>query len=123
METLFEQDGGTYSAVGDYRLPNLTVPSGSEYQIGVWGQRRLDFLKQNRRTLYVNLLTSGKLHEHIREIDETACERRDTIIRQMAAAQGVTERLKAENQMEWVGRMNNIHAAADEMICCELIYD
>ena len=122
METLFEKHGGTYFAVGDYRLPNLTVPSDSEYQIGVWGQRRLDYLKKHRRILYVNLLTSGKLAEHLREIDTTAYERREQIVKQMMEAQGVTEQLKADDAMLWVGKVNNIRACVDEMIRCELIY-
>ena len=123
METLFEQNGGTYSNVGDYHLPNLTVPSDSEYQIGVWGQRRLNYLKTHRRVLYVNLLTSGKLTEHLREIDTTAFERREPMAKQMMEAQGVTEQLKAEDAMLWVGKVNNIRACVDEIIRDELIYN
>ena len=123
METLFEQHGGTYSAVGDYLLPNLTVPNDSEYQIGIWGQRRLNYLKTHRRVFYVNLLTSGKLTEHLREIDTTAFERRELMTKQMMEAQGVTEQLKAEDAMLWVGKINNIRACVDEMIRNELIYD
>lgn len=122
MKSLFEQNGGTYSTMSDYRVPNLTLPYESEYHIGVWGQRRLDYLKRHKRVLYINLLTSGKLTEHLREIDTSASERLETIIRQMTAEQGVTECLKAENQMEWVGRMNNISACADEIVRNELIY-
>ena len=73
-KSLFEQNGGTYSDVGDYRLPNLTLPDEPEYHIGIWGQRRLDYLKKHRQVLYVNLLTSGKLAKHLREIDEAARE-------------------------------------------------
>ena len=123
METLFEQHGGTYSAIGDYHLPDLTMPSDSEYHIGVWGQRRLDYLKTHRRVLYVNLLTSGKLIEHLREIDETAFERREQMVKQMMEAQGVTEQLKADDAMLWVGKVNNIRACVDEIIRDELIYD
>ena len=123
MTSLFEQTGGTYSIVGDYRLPNLTVSDRPESHICIWGQRRLDYLKRHKRVLYVNLLTSGKLVEHLSEINVAASERHEAIIRQMAAAQGVTEQLKAENQMLWVGRMNNIRACADEIIQNELIYD
>ncbi|MCL2694864.1 MAG: TnpV protein [Clostridiales bacterium] len=123
MKSLFEQNGGTYRREGDYLVPNLTVPEGSEYHIGIWGQRRLNYLKKHRRILYTNLLTSGKLHEHLREIDETAYERRELIIKQMMKAQGITEQLKAENQMLWVGWVNNICACADEIIRNELIYN
>jgi hypothetical protein len=98
------------------------VPEESEYVIGVWGYRQLAYLKTHKRTLYVNLLTSGELTEHLREIDATANERQEVIIKQMSAAQGVTERLKAENQMLWVGKVNNIHACTDEIFRSELIY-
>ncbi|MDR0914151.1 MAG: TnpV protein [Oscillospiraceae bacterium] len=122
MKSLFEQDGGTYSVVGDYRIPNLTVPEQPEYEIGVWGLRRLNYLKKHRRVLYTNLLTSGKLPEHLYEIDTAAFERSELIIRQMMAAEGVTETLKAENPMLWVQRVNNIRSSVDEIIRNELIY-
>ena len=122
MKSLFEQNCGTYSAHGDYSIPNLTLPENSDYQIGIWGQRRLDYLKKHRRVFYINLLTSGKLAEHLREIESVAYARWETIIRQMAEAQGVTEQLKAEHQMEWVGRMNSVHACANEIILTEMIY-
>ena len=122
MKSLFEQNDGTYSAVGDYTLPNLSVPDENEHYIGIWGHRRLNYLKTHRRVLYGNLLTSGKLTEHLCEVDAVAYERRETLIRQMAQAQSVTEELKADNQMLWVGRMNNIYICADEIIRNELIY-
>ena len=109
--------------MGDYRIPNLSAPASSETSISIWGQRRLDYLKRHKRILYVNLLTSGKLAEHLREIDTAAFERQEIIVRQIAAAQSVTEWLKTENQMLWVGMMNNIRACADEIIQNELIYD
>ena len=123
MKSLFELNGGTYSITGDYHLPDLAVPGEPENHIGIWGQRRLEYLKNHRRVLYTNLLTFGKLNEHLREVDEAAKERWETIVRQMAKAQGVTERLKAENQMLWVGSINNIQACAEEIIRDELIYD
>jgi len=123
MKSLFEQNGGTCRNVNGYQIPNLTVSDEPKYEIGIWGRRRLDYLKKHRRVLYVNLLTVGKLTEHLHEIDETAFERRELIIKQMKEAQGVTEQLKFENQMYWVGRMNNICAYADKIILNELIYD
>ena len=123
MKSLFEQNGGTYRTVGDYRIPNLILPSESEYNIGVWGQRRLSYLKKHKKGLYAILLTSGKLAEHLREIDETAFERRELIIKQMMKSQVVTEQLKAENSMEWVGKINNIRNCVDEIIRDELIYN
>ena len=122
-KSLFKQNGGTYRQVNDYRIPNLTLPDEPASHIGNWGQRRLNYLKKHRRILYTNLLTSGKLTEHLHEIDTAAVERREIIIRQMAQEQGITEQLKAENQMLWVGKMNNICACANEIILNDLIYD
>lgn len=122
MKSSFERNGGTYRLVNGYRIPNLTLPDESEYHIGIWGQQRLDYLKSHKRVLYMNLLTSGKLNAHLHEIDVSACERRELIIRQMKEVQGVTEQLKAENAMKWVGMMGNISACADEIIRNELIY-
>ena len=109
--------------VNGYRIPNLTLPDEPEYHIGIWGQRRLDYLKKHRKGLYSVLLTSGKLTEHLREIDKTAFERRELIIKQIKEAQGVTEQLKAEYGMKWVGMVNNLCACADDIIRNELIYD
>ena len=122
MKSLFEQNGGSYTIVNGYQIPNLTLPDEPEHPIGIWGRRRLDYLKKHRHILYVNLLTSGELMEHLREIDETAFNRRGLIVKQMMEAQGVTEQLKAENQMLWVGKVNNIRACADEIVRNELIY-
>ena len=123
MKSLFEQNGGTYTAVGDYLIPNLTVPDEIEYTFGIWGQMRLSYLKKHKRILYTNLLMSGKLNEHLHEIDISALDRFETIIRQMTKAQGITEQLKADNMMSWVGKMQNIHACAREIILKELIYE
>ena len=116
----------TYTKHSDYYLPNLALPDdglGEEIHIGIWGKRRLDYLKKHKRLLYTNLLTSGKLRAHLHEIDVTAFERWELIIQQMMKAQGVTEQLKAENAMLWVGKVNNIRACANEIIRSELIYD
>ena len=116
----------TYTDVNGYKIPNLVLPDdglGEEVHIGVWGQRRLDYLKNHKRVLYSSLLMSGKLRAHLYEIDVTAFERWELIIQQMMKAQGVTEQLKAENAMLWVGKVNNIRACADEIIRSELIYE
>ena len=116
----------TYREVNGYLIPNLTLPDdglGEEIHIGVWGQRRLDYLKRHKRVLYTNLLTTGELWAHLHDTDSAARERRVRIVKQMMETQGVTERLKAENQMLWVGKANNICACADEIIRNELIYD
>ena len=121
-KSLFEQMGGTYSQVGDYLLPNITLPEQEEKPIGVWGQRRLRYLKQHRKVLYYNLLTSSKLKEHLADINEQAEDMYSRLIKQMAEREGVTEQLKANNQMAWVGRMNNIQNRVIEIIYNEMIY-
>lgn len=109
--------------VGDYRIPNLILPEEPGYTIGIWGQRRLDYLKKHKRGLYTNLLTSGKLNSHLHEVDETAFKWHELIVKQMMAAQGITEQLKANDMMKWVGMVNNIRNCADEIVRNELIYD
>ena len=120
-KSLFEQNGGTYHEESGYRIPNFALLEESKCIIGICGKRRLDYLKKHRRILYVNLLTSGKLHEHLLEIDIVANNRRESIIAHMMKTQGVTEQLKAENQMLWVGRMTNICDCADEIVHNELV--
>ena len=122
MKTLFEQLGGTYIIQGDYSLPNLTVEETDIRPIGVWGQRRLHYLKHHRKVLYYNLLTSGKLHSHLADIEEQAQELFNRLITDLAAKEGITEQLKATDQMKWVGKMNAIRNAATEIINRELIY-
>lgn len=112
-----------YSKQDDYLLPNILPPQDSDdHPIGKYGRIRSRYLKNHRRVLYSNLLTSGKLHSHLCDIEEDAQSRMELLTRQMAQAQGITEQLKADNQMEWVGRMNNIRHAAKEVILKELIY-
>ena len=123
MKSLFEQNGGTYRMVDGYRIPNLTLPDEPEYHIGIWGQRRLDYLKKHRKGLYAILLTSDKLREHLHEIDVSASERRELIIKQMKEKQGVTEQMKADDCTKWIGMVTNISACADEIIRNELVYD
>ena len=111
-----------YTLQGDYYLPDLQLPPEKETEIGVWGQRHLRYLKQNRKVLYTNLLTAGKLNEHLAEIDKQAEDMFLRLVKQKAEREGVTEKLKAENQMEWVGRMNNIRSRATEIVNAELIF-
>ena len=108
MESIFEQSGGTYTMQGDYRLPNLTLPAEDERPIGVWGQRRLRYLKQYHKVLYYNLLTSGKLHSLLADTEEQAQQLFSRLVKQYTENEGVTEQLKAPDQMKWIQKMNNI---------------
>lgn len=121
-KTIFEEMGGTYTQVGDYLLPDLKLPEEEQQPIGVWGQRHRRYLKEHRRTTYAILLTSGKLNSYLADIDRQAEELFSRLVKQMAEAEDVTEQLKADNQMEWVGRMNNIRSRAMEIVNSELIY-
>ena len=115
--------GGIYIRQGDYFIPCLTLLEEEEQRfIGVWGQRHLRYLKEYRRSVYLNLLTSGKLNEYLADIEEEAQERFERIVEQMKQAHEITEQLKAENQMKWVGRMNNIQSCAREIVDKEIIY-
>lgn len=119
-KSLFEQMGGTYTQQGDYVLPNLILPAENQ-PIGIWGQRHARYLKQYHKILYYNLLTSRKLDSYLADIDKQAGEMYFRLVKQMAEREGITEQLKAENQMEWVRRMNNIRNIAAEIINHELI--
>ena len=121
MKSIFEQIGGTYTLQGDYRLTNLTVPAEDERPIGVWGQRRLRYLKQHHRVLYYNLLTSGKLHSHLADTEEQAQEVFSRLVKEYAEKEGVTEQLKDADQMAWVRRMNNIRERATEVVNSEVV--
>lgn len=121
-KTIFEEMGGTYTQVGDYLLPNLELPEEEQQPIGVWGQRHRRYLKEHRRATYVTLLTSGRLNSYLADIDRQAEELFSRLVKQMAEAEGITEHLKADNQMEWVRRMNNIRNRAMEIVNSELIY-
>ena len=121
-KTIFEEMGGTYTRVGDYLLPDLKLPEEEQQPIGVWGQRHRRYLKEHRRATYTALLASGKLNSYLADIDRQAEEMFLRLVKQMAEMEGVTEQLKADNQMEWVGRMNNIRNRAMEIVKAELIY-
>ena len=99
MESIFEQSGGTYTMQGDYRLPNLTLPAEDERPIGVWGQRRLRYLKQHHKVLYYNLLTSGKLHSHLADVEEEEQFLFSRLVKEYAEKEGVAEQLKAADPM------------------------
>ena len=122
-KTIFEEMGGTYVRQGEYNLPCLSLPAEKESKpVGVWGQRHLRYLKQHRKVLYTNLLTSGKLNSYLADIDEQAEGMFLRLVKQMAEREGVTEQLKAENQMEWICRMNSIRSRVAEIVNAELIY-
>lgn len=119
-KSFFEQMGGTYYQEGDYLLPNLVPPEN--VPIGIWGQRRKHYLKTQREPIYTALLLSGKLDSHLSEVDVQAETMFFQLVKRLAEQEGVTERLKAENQMEWVGRMNGIRNRTEEIIYNELVY-
>ncbi len=121
-KSLFEEMGGRYKRQGDYLIPCLIFPAENEQPIGVWGERHLRYLKEYRRGIYINLLTSGRLNTYLAEIDKLAQERFEKLVNSMKQEQGITEQSKAENALEWTGRMNNIRACAKEIIEKEDIY-
>ena len=121
MKSLFEQNDGTYRKQGDHLIPYLTLLESDENSIGVYGQRHLNYLQEHRKLTYINLLTSGKLNAYLADIDNQAQERFELLVTQMKNAQCITEQLKADNPMEWVGRMNCIRQQVEELILRELI--
>lgn len=122
-KTIFEEMGGTYVRQGDYFIPCLILPAEKENEpIGVWGQRHKRYLREHKRATYTTLLTSGKLNSYLADIDGQAEEMFFRLVEQMAEREGVTEQLKAEKQMLWVQKMNNIRNRAMEMINADLIY-
>ncbi|NBI67643.1 TnpV protein [Pseudoflavonifractor sp. 60] len=120
MESLFEELGGTYHQEGDYFLPDLSLPETAP--VGTWGQRRRHYLKAQRRPLYNALLLSGKLNDHLIAVDAQAKAMFFQLVKRLAEQEGVAEQLKVENQMEWVGRINNIRDRATEIVHAELIF-
>ena len=121
-KTLYEQFGGTYTIQGDYLLPNLKLPPEEEHPIGVWAHRHRKYLKQHHKILYYNLLTSGKLHSHLADVEEEAQSLFLRLVKEYAEKEGVTEQLKAKNPMEWVRRMNNIRNRVVEVVNVDLIF-
>ena len=123
MKSLFEQMGGTYREENGYLIPNLTLPDEEQVEIGVWGQQHLRYIKQHHKVRYVNLPTSSKLNGYLADIDKQAEDMFFRLVKQMAEPEGVTEKLKADNQMVWVGRMNNIRSRATEIVNHDIIYN
>ena len=118
-----EQTGISYTLQGDYYLPNLALPEQDDEPIGLWGQRHLKYIKQHRIILYINLLTSGKLKGYLADLNEQAEDMFSRLVKQTAEREGVTEQLKADNQMDWIARMNNIRNRATEIVNNDLIYN
>ena len=122
MKSLFEELGGTYHREGDYLIPDLVLPDEDECPIGIWGQRHERWLKQEHRGLYHSLTFTWKLHEHLIEVDERAERLFKRLTDEMAEREGVTEQLKATDQIAWVGAMNSIRARAEEIVYNEVIH-
>ena len=123
MKSIFEEMGGTYRQVGDYLIPNLVLPDDSNYQIGKYGRMRRSYLKEHRKILYSNYVVEVTLFKHLSEIDQACKNRMEIIISAMEKQEGVTETLKAADQMEWVRRKNSIRNRAEEIVLHELVYD
>ena len=122
MKSIFEQMGGTYTEVNGYLIPDIEMPS-EESKIGIWGQRHLEYIKEWRKGFYSELMLNGKLNAYLADIDEHAKTMYDRLMKQLIEQEGITEQLKAENQMLWVGKMNAIHNAATEIVDNELIFN
>lgn len=122
MKSIYEQAGGTYTRQGDYELPNLIIPPEKEIEIGIQGQRHQRYLKQYRKIRYYNLLTAGTLNEHLAEVDQQAERMFMSLVAALAEQENVTEKLKADNSMEWVQKTNSIRNRATEIVNSEWIY-
>jgi hypothetical protein len=124
MKTIFENSGGTYTQVGDYLLPNLSLTAKEkETNIGVWAMRHNRYLKQNHKVRYYNLLTSGKLNLYLVDIEEQAQNLFSRLVKDLAEKENVTEKLKSDNSMLWVQKMNNIRNRATEIVNEQVIYN
>ena len=122
MKSYFEERGGTYTQVGDVLIPDLVMDPQPEGEIGVWGWRRKRYLKEHKKGVYNAMLLNNTLTQHLIDTNEAALDYMETLVKQMAKAEGVTEELKRKDQMAWVGRMNNIRYRAEEIVRNELIY-
>lgn len=122
-KSIFEQMGGTYRQEGDYLIPNLELPDNEDKsEIGSYGRKHLDYIKKHNYSFYFQMLTSGKLHSYLADINERGLEMEKSIVNSMAKAEGVDERLKTENQLKWIGLMNNFRHSAREIIDSSIIY-
>ncbi len=121
-KTSFEQNGGTYRMVGDYKIPNITLSVETKKPLGMWGLKRKDYLMQHKRVRFNTMLMTGTLWTHLTEVDEQASAMFYRLVEQMKVNEDITEKLKAYDQMEWVARMNNIEARAREIVNHELIF-
>ena len=122
QKSIFEQCGGTYTQVGDYLLPDLIIDETEQQPIGKYGRMRKRYLKEHRPVLFTNLLLSGKLDQHLTEIDRACAERMELLTRQMADRESVSEALKAADQLAWIRRMNSIQNRAEEIVLSEFVY-
>lgn len=122
QNSIFESNGGTYTKGGDFFFPNLTIEDNKMQPISKYGRMRNRYLKEHRPVLYSNMLLDGKLFQHLAEIDQACEDHMELIIQQMKAQEGVTEALKATDQMAWVARMNSIRSRAEEIVLHELVY-
>ena len=118
----FEQNGGTYRMVGDYKIPNITLPAEAIKPLGIWGVKRKDYLMNHKRVQFNIMLMAGTLWTHLAEVDEQVSDMFSRLVEQMKVNEGVTEQLKADSQMEWVARINNIKSRARDFVIKELIF-
>ena len=117
----FEQNGGSYRMVGDYRIPNITLPAEANKPLGIWGLKRKDYLMKHKRVQFNIMLMNGTLWTHLAEVDEQASDMFSRLVEQMRVNEDITEQSKEQNQMVWVARMNNIEARAREIVNEDLI--
>ena len=123
MKSSFEQNGGTYRQVGDFKIPNLTLPpEEATIKLGKWGMLHKDYLLKHKKVVFTTLLTQGKLYQHCAEVEKQAQQMFDTLVEQMKTAEGITEQLKEENHLEWIHRMQNIEARARTIVNAEVIF-
>ena len=122
MESLYDQNFSQYTQCGDYLIPEMGLTEQEQKPVGKYGMMRRKYLEEHRQGLYTRLILSGKLMEHLQEIDATCRRRMDQMIREMALTEGVTEELKAKEQMTWIRKMNSLHVSAEEIVLKELVY-